>query len=386
MKPIFVSILLSFFVFKSFSQAKTETLSSSFFDFERELKIQLPRNYNPQSELVYPLVIVLDGDYLFEPVAGNIDYQAYWQDIPDCIIIGINQETTRKEDFTTSDDAKMNFYKFIKQEIVPYAESKYKASKFRIIVGHDLSANYAHHFLAKTHTENSTEDQDDSLFRAYVILSPTLNETLTTELKKQLLNTKKKLFYYLATGDSDLDSTKLAINNLNKSLETIQNSKLNYTFDNFNGANHYSLVGRGIPKALNKIFALYKPINKEEYKQKVLTNSASPYNYLINKYETIESFYGFKKKYTENDIRAIMSASIKRDDLESIENLVNLVKEEFKESMLSNYYLGLLSEKKGNLTKALLYYKSSLSLKPSQFIDKELMLEKIYSTKKKLGN
>ena len=46
--------------------------------------------------------------------------------------------------------------------------------------------------------------------------------------------------------------------------------------------------------------------------------------------------------------------------------------------MLSAYYMGMFYEKEGNLKQALLRYKSGLLLEPSQYIDKELMLEKMY--------
>ncbi|WP_431159489.1 alpha/beta hydrolase-fold protein, partial [Winogradskyella poriferorum] len=69
------------------AQAIYKTIESEKLQESRELKIQLPRNYDPETKRTYPLVVVLDGDYLFEPVACNIDYQAYWQDIPDCIVV-----------------------------------------------------------------------------------------------------------------------------------------------------------------------------------------------------------------------------------------------------------------------------------------------------------
>ncbi|WP_313791190.1 alpha/beta hydrolase-fold protein [Lacinutrix neustonica] len=47
----------------------------------RELKIQLPRSYD-SSEKSYPIIVVLDGDYMFEIVSANVDYAAYWEDIP----------------------------------------------------------------------------------------------------------------------------------------------------------------------------------------------------------------------------------------------------------------------------------------------------------------
>ena len=38
---------------------------------DRELKVQLPRNYEENSEMFYPLILTLDGDYLFEVVARH---------------------------------------------------------------------------------------------------------------------------------------------------------------------------------------------------------------------------------------------------------------------------------------------------------------------------
>ena len=98
----------------------------------------------------------------------------------------------------------------------------------------------------------------------------------------------------------------------------------------------------------------------------------------MKKYEDIDYFYGFEKKLIENDIRAIAAACKKRDDLESLEKLARLVKNEFPKSMLSAYYMGMFHEKEGNLRKALLRYKAGLLLEPSQYIDKEIMLEKMY--------
>ena len=107
---------------------------------------------------------------------------------------------------------------------------------------------------------------------------------------------------------------------------------------------------------------------------------------IIKKYEDIAHFYGFEKKLIENDIRAISAACRKKDDLESLEKLAKLVKKEFPGSMLGAYYMGMFHEKEGNLKKALLRYKGGLSLEPSQYIDKEIMLEKMYEVQDALKN
>jgi predicted alpha/beta superfamily hydrolase len=356
------------------AQVIYETIDSYKLDGERELKIQLPRNYDPEAKRTYPLIVVLDGDYLFEPVAGNIDYQAYWEDIPDCIVVGIKQGKIKENDFLYDNDTYFpahegaDFYEFIAAELLPYLEENYNASSFRIIVGHDLSANFINYYLFK----------NEPLFRSYVALSPDLAPEMENRLKERLSILKEETFYYMATADADVKVLRNAIVECDSKLKLIENPKLHYQFDNFEDANHYSLVGRGIPKALNEIFALYKPINGKEYKEKVLTFEGSPYDYLTKKYEDIEYFYGFKKKLIENDIRAISADCNKKDDLEALEKLSKLVKTEFPESMLSAYYLGMYYEKEGNLKKALQRYKSGLLLDPSQFIDKEIMLEKMY--------
>ena len=81
------------------AQIVYEEIGSVKLNTHRKLKIKLPKNYDEDSDLKHPLIIVFDGDYLFEPVAGNIDYQAYWEDIPDCVIVGIKQSKSRDLDF-----------------------------------------------------------------------------------------------------------------------------------------------------------------------------------------------------------------------------------------------------------------------------------------------
>lgn len=382
MKNFYTLIICCFLALNLKAQSIYKTIDSYKLEGERELKIQLPRNYDPEEKRTYPLIVVLDGDYLFEPVAGNIDYQAYWDDIPDCIVVGIKQGATREDDFFYDDETFFPahdgaaFYEFIAAELLPYIEGNYKASNFRIIIGHDMSANFINYYLFK----------DKPLFRAYVALSPDLAPNMKTRLQQRLSILTKETFYYMATADADVLALRTSIVESDSIIKTVLNEKLHYKFDDFEDANHYSLVGRGIPKALNEIFGLYKPINSKEYNEKVLTFEGTPYEYLIKKYEDIQYFYGFEKKLIENDIRAIAAACNKKDDIESLEKLSKLIKKEFPDSMLSAYYLGMYYEKTGNLKRALQRYKSGLLLEPSQFIDKEIMLEKMYDMQEEMDN
>tara|TARA_B100000809_G_scaffold232268_1_gene248016 strand:- start:3151 stop:4290 length:1140 start_codon:yes stop_codon:yes gene_type:complete len=357
------------------SQVAYETIKSSKLGETREVKIQLPRNYDPEGDILYPLIVVLDGDYLFEPMSGNADYHSYWGDMPKSIVVGINQVNNRDEDLSfsdttyfPSDEGGSQFFEFVGMELIPYINKNYLTSNFRIVVGHDKSANFINYWLFK----------DKPLFRGYIAFSPDLSPEMVSRLQEKLSITSEDTFYYLATADNDVSVLREAILACNTALSTIENPKLHYRFDDFTDADHYSLVGLGIPKAINEIFGLYKPINKKEYKDKVLTYEEGPFSYLMKKYEDIAFFYGFEKKVVENDLRAILAAAKKKDDIESMKSLSKLAKKEYPKSMISAYYSGLYQEMNGNSRRALVEYQSGLLLEESEFVNKEMLLDKIY--------
>lgn len=370
-------LLLFLFSISIHAQVIYEPLYSSKLGETREIKIQLPRNYDPEDKNKYPLIIVLDGDYLFEPFAGNLDYQAYWGEMPKSIVVGINQSKTRDKDlfydkeiyFPAHEGA--SFFEFIGMELIPHIESKYNVSNFRIVAGHDASANFINYYLFK----------DNPIFRAFILFSPDLGPEMTTRVRERLSLMNTDSFYYLATADNDISQLKERIMAHNAQLSGLSNPKVHYRFDDFTDADHYSLVGLGIPKALNEIFALYKPINKQEYTTQMLNYEAGPFQYLVKKYDDIKSFYGFEKKFVENDIKAVAAAAINKDDIDALKELSRMVRKEYPDSMISAYYTGLYYEKENNLKKALQYYQSGLLLTASDFIDKDVLLDKIYTIK-----
>jgi enterochelin esterase-like enzyme len=123
----FKNLLLLLFLNISFSQTIYKSFESDFLSDSRELKIQLPRNYSENLSKKYPLIIVFDGDYMFEAVSGSVDYLSYWGNIPESIIVGVNQINSRYDDCSVLDNidfipisSSRNFYDFISQELIPY--------------------------------------------------------------------------------------------------------------------------------------------------------------------------------------------------------------------------------------------------------------------------
>lgn len=363
------------------AQTKYENFPSVKLEQERQLKIQLPRNYDKNIEKTYPLFIVLDGDYMFEAVAGNVDYYSYWEDMPEAIVVGVNQADTRMDDSLYSDqnflpvDSGADFFEFLGLELIPYLNEAYRTADFRAIVGHGETANFLNYYLFK----------DDPLFHAYIAISPDLAPEMETRITERLLQFESQKFYYLATSTNDLRSVKKGVEVLNTNLASIDNPKLEYAFDNFEGPSHYSVVTHAIPKALESIFYIFQPISKQEYKEKILSFEESPVIYLTEKYAMINELFGLEKKILINDFKAISSAIDKNETPEYYQELGKLARKHYPESLLGNYYIARYFEEMGEPKKAYKTYKSAYILDEIAGITKDLMLEKADELKADFG-
>ena len=347
----------------------------------RELKIQLPRNYEENTEKYYPLILVLDGDFLFEIVAGNVDYTSYWADMPEALVVGINQVETRSEDlfvsdatfFPTQDGAK--FYEFLGAELMPYLEENYRLGTFKVAVGHGASANFINFYsFRKT-----------PLFQAYITLSPSMSPYMDSNLTEQLADLKSPLFYYMSTASEDFRDHRKDITALNTKLEAIDSNHLFYAFDNFDGLDHYGLVNTSIPKALQHIFLVFQPISRTEYKKYILPLETSPVAYLTEKYDRIETLFGIEKQILLNDFRAIASALDKKEQFEYFKDLAKLARESYPDSVLHNYYMGRFYEATGNPKKAMKTYREAYIYQEIDGITKDDLLDKADRIKVEYG-
>lgn len=377
-----LSILLVFCTLHSFNaQVKYEIFESSKLGETRELKIQLPRSYKPDDAKTYPLFIVLDGDYLFEAVAGNVDYYTYWEDMPEAIVVGINQSDKRYDDCLYSEqnslpiDKGASFFEFIGMELIPYIEKKYKSSNFRVAVGHGETANFINYYLLKP----------DPIFKGYVVISPELAPKMIDYLPEVLGKIQTKTFYYLANTNNDSASIKQMTDALNSDISAIDNKNLFYTFNNFEKPSHYSVPTHAIPNAIESIFKVFQPISKEEYTNTILKLEDSPVVYLEEKYKTISELFGINKPILINDFKAISAAIEKTEKFEYYEALGKIARDAYPKTMLGNYYLARFYENTNEPKKAMRTYQTAFTLEEIAGLTKDLMLEKSEAIKADFG-
>ena len=381
MKTIFLFVVGVMLYSNAFSQIIYEEFKSTKLDQSRRLKIQLPRNYDKNVNKKYPIVLVLDADYLFEPVAGNVDYFSYWEDMPESIVVGVMQGDSRyfdgAYDETTyfPDDKGAKFFEFIGLELIPYIDKKYRTAKFIIGVGHDFTANFLNYYLFK----------EPPLLNGYINLSPDLAPMMDERLVSRIQQIKEKIFYYLATGTDDIKGLMEASESLNAQLSGINSKTFSYYFDNFEGATHYSLGARGIPNALEKIFSVYRPISKKEYSEVVLKLKTPVSQYLLDKYKVIEDLFGITNNIRVNDFIAAATASENLKQWESLREIATLAKKQYPETVLGDYYLGRFYEETGEAKKAMKIYQAAFDKEEVDFITIDKLLDRADKIKSDFG-
>ena len=366
------TLLLLFFSISMFSQKTTELFNSNRLGENREITIGLPSSYDKNPTKKYPLLILLDGEYLFDPFQGALSYGAYWDDLPETIIVGINQKSKRMDDcsYDSTDGlpAKKGaaFFEFIGGELLPYIEKKYRTAPFRIIAGHDTTAGFLNFFLYK----------ENSLFDAYISLSPELAPDMENRIPDQFSKLKKPVFYYQSSADSDIKQLLNPIKKLDKNIKLIDNPLIDYKYDEFKGTSHYSLVLFSIPSALYQIFDTYKPISSSEFTEKIVVLQSGYADYLKKKYDVLSHKLGLKIPVRLNDFKAIEAAILKNNAYQELDKLAEIADKNYPKSMLASYELGLMYEKQGDAKKAAKQYQHASQLEEIGDLTKDMMFDK----------
>jgi enterochelin esterase-like enzyme len=179
---------------------ETVSFESRVFDEERHVFVGLPPGYDSSRE--YPLILVLEAEVLFEPIASMTALMADVQEIPPVIVVGIPTGGRELEFAPPSPgsaepggiDRTLAHYR---EELFPLLDSLYGVGDDRIIWGHSALGGTVCTYLLLG---------PDTQFTGILSSSPSLRfvqEWVEREDTFTELSGKDTTFYYLTFGDSE---------------------------------------------------------------------------------------------------------------------------------------------------------------------------------------
>lgn len=379
MKKLYAFLLLTFSII-CVSQKKTEIIDSDKLGKARQISIITPPSYDFESDKKYPVIYVLDGEYLLDPFNGTLQYGYYFDDLPEVILVGIHQEKnndrildSRSDEDGLPAEKSANFYEFIATEVIPFINKNYRTVSYKAIAGHDVTAGFLNFFLYK----------DNPVFDAYISLCPDLAYEMENRLENRLQIMTKPISYFQATSPADEKTIFERVKLLDENLKKVENKNISYKLLNIDGYSHYSLVPIAIPQALYHIFKGYQPINKEEYKRDLESLTSGFVDYLNEKYKKINATYGVDKKIRLIDFMAVQSVILKNGSSDELKSLAKLADKMYPKTTLPHYIECTAYEKNGDYNNAIKSIEKGYASKEIGLLSKAFMLEKMEDLKRK---
>lgn len=169
-----------------------DSLYSNILNEQRNIRIILPKEYDPNSEKTYDVIYVIDGESVAEIISGIHDITSDWKEIPRCIIVGVDNKSidgvkqrnrdllpTYLERSPLSGKAD-NYINFFKEDLIPYINKKYFTTNQKILFGHSHGGTFSMYTLIK----------EPALFSAYILADPSLwwDDKYVTKLAEKKLS------------------------------------------------------------------------------------------------------------------------------------------------------------------------------------------------------
>jgi predicted alpha/beta superfamily hydrolase len=358
--------------------AELYTINSKLLGEKRKIRIQVP--LGGDNYTAYPVLYVLDGEAQMNLVAAEVQYLSEsYKIIPNMIVVGIDN-TDRMRDLTPSHtdvgpDGKTDtsakspfkntgggekFLQFLKQEVMPLVDSRYKTAPFQILAGHSLGALMAVYCLVN----------HPDYFNAYLAISPSFqwddNTLLKQASKASFEKIKNKfLFFSDANEDSSFHNNQVAFD----SLLAKKNSALKYKRMFYPGETHISEPVKAFYDGIRFIYPEWHlPYNSSAFRKTINSQVVK------QQYARLSSAYGYNVIPPHDEI--IMISRFLRNDPNRIKDAIELLEmnaENYPASALNLETLGDTFVKAGDQANALTAYRKAILLdKDNQVIQKKI--------------
>jgi predicted alpha/beta superfamily hydrolase len=250
------------------------TITSKILGRDYQLYISFPKNYSTKDTVSYPVLYVLDGEWVFPIIRGTRAILDSEKELEDLIIVSISDAdfTFRYQDYTTSlstsTDEKVNkrsdvpkgglisggadkFLTSMKTEIVPFVDKNYKTNSDRGIFGHSFGGLFAAYCLVNS----------DGYFTRFGISSPALwwdNEKLLNQAVTQFRENKTwdipQTKVFISVGDKEHSGIVPTMVKYSSYLEQSDYDNIELKWQIFEGESHNSMWSANVSKTLSILY------------------------------------------------------------------------------------------------------------------------------------
>lgn len=183
---------------------RTEPLASKVLERDVNVQVSLPDGY-AVGDARYPVLYVLNGYFSFAYDQGTVQILSRIQEIPGMIVVGVpgfddGYVPTPFEQRGEAPTPAARSIRFLKEDLIPFVESRYRTNPFRILYGHSVGGLFTIYAMF-----NSPE-----LFSGYIAGSPwfQVNDGYwlknIDKLAKERNLDGKRLFMTVGKGEADL--------------------------------------------------------------------------------------------------------------------------------------------------------------------------------------
>jgi predicted alpha/beta superfamily hydrolase len=219
---------------------------------DRTIMISLPDGYNGNTKK-YPVLFMLDGQWNFNHTAQTVGWISDKGIIPQTIVVGIHTGENRERDLTPTQNKENKlgggadkFYKFIKEELIPFIDKNYRTYNYRVLGGVSLGALFVMNAFIS----------DPQLFTAYLALSPSMwwDNRIMLNKTEVFLSKNPKLYNHLYVAMAN-EGTQMGVDSLATILKKYSSKELIWKYDKYPKEIHETVNYKGIWDGLKFVFA-----------------------------------------------------------------------------------------------------------------------------------
>ncbi len=250
-----IFFLILFLPLLSYSQQEKENFKSQKTGDTYELIIKMPKDFD--STMSYNLVYFTDATIN----SGKTILSQPDEAAKNCILIGIGHTgdwaSKRQRDFIPSDAGGYSdkdfgqaskFFSFIKEELIPYINKKFRRQKCRVFIGHSFGGLLALYMSLR----------ENNLFDSYYAISPSVwaNKYELSKIEKNYAAANKSYRSNLFIYAGSLEFLNKVLSSSKEFYNTISARKyagITITHSVISGVNHYGIVPKVIPDIFKQL-------------------------------------------------------------------------------------------------------------------------------------